>query len=542
MPGLELAPKSRPVTTSVDLPDDEYIALPQGHAGQSVEPRPVPDRGRAGPWAGIARLGMPSGSGRDAAVEALERAADWLPGFASALHRDARTPVNLTPVGGLERHLHRRQGDEIQTYVLALAAGASPREGAPFDVVVSAVPDHAGGSKTLTLQIDGSGYTLSTDDGISGTLSRAPRSFTATITPPTNDRNRADDAVTLKAYSGTVDNAIEATQTVTVVDAHALPAAAAVTVEATDTGGGAVTSVAEGGGAVNLTVSIDRGRGATAVTGEALSVALALAPADPAQASTYRLAPTSVALPAVAPAGSQSAATTVRLEALVDKFVNDDRLTVNLVTTGEAANGPGSVDSTFTIAVRDTTVKKVSAKSDAAVKQAFDAAQAGAAGGRGGGRAEPRRGVQRGGERPVRGDCLGQHRRLLGHVVRPGGAGVGVEHRGGGDRGLGRQRHRPRQRAGDGLCRLVRRAPDPLGRSVGRARRHRRRRAAARRAHRRPGRCGGGGRPDHPDRRREPGGARERGRDRAADSGRPPSSIRRRRSPSRWARPPRRRC
>ena len=44
-------------------------------------------------------------------VEAAERAAGWLPGFASALHRDARPPVNLTPIAGLERHLHRRQGD-----------------------------------------------------------------------------------------------------------------------------------------------------------------------------------------------------------------------------------------------------------------------------------------------------------------------------------------------------------------------------------------------------------------------------------------------
>ena len=65
----------------------------------------------AGPWAGIARLEMPSGIGRDAAVEAAERAAGWLPGFASVLHRDARAPVNLTPIAGLERHLHRRQGD-----------------------------------------------------------------------------------------------------------------------------------------------------------------------------------------------------------------------------------------------------------------------------------------------------------------------------------------------------------------------------------------------------------------------------------------------
>ena len=63
------------------------------------------------PWAGIARLEMPSGIGRAAAVEAADRAAGWLPSFASALHRDARAPVNLTPIAGLERHLHRRQGD-----------------------------------------------------------------------------------------------------------------------------------------------------------------------------------------------------------------------------------------------------------------------------------------------------------------------------------------------------------------------------------------------------------------------------------------------
>ena len=65
----------------------------------------------AGPGAGIARLEMPSGIGRAAAVEPAERAAGWLPRFASALHRDARTPVNLPPIPDLERHLHRRQGD-----------------------------------------------------------------------------------------------------------------------------------------------------------------------------------------------------------------------------------------------------------------------------------------------------------------------------------------------------------------------------------------------------------------------------------------------
>ena len=65
----------------------------------------------AGPWAGIARIEMPAGIGLAAAVDAANRAAGWLPDFASALHRDARAPVNLTPIAGLERHLHHLQGD-----------------------------------------------------------------------------------------------------------------------------------------------------------------------------------------------------------------------------------------------------------------------------------------------------------------------------------------------------------------------------------------------------------------------------------------------
>ena len=35
---------------------------------------------------------MPSGLGRDAAVEAADRASGWLPGFASALHRGRAGP------------------------------------------------------------------------------------------------------------------------------------------------------------------------------------------------------------------------------------------------------------------------------------------------------------------------------------------------------------------------------------------------------------------------------------------------------------------
>ena len=48
----------------------------------------------AGPWAGIARLEMPSGIGRAAAVEAADQAAGWLPRFASALHPGMRVPLH----------------------------------------------------------------------------------------------------------------------------------------------------------------------------------------------------------------------------------------------------------------------------------------------------------------------------------------------------------------------------------------------------------------------------------------------------------------
>ena len=65
----------------------------------------------AGPWAGIVRLEVPAHAGGDQAIHTLDRAAQWLPAFASAPHRDARAPVNLAPVARLEQHLHHLFGD-----------------------------------------------------------------------------------------------------------------------------------------------------------------------------------------------------------------------------------------------------------------------------------------------------------------------------------------------------------------------------------------------------------------------------------------------
>ena len=78
------------------------------------------------------------------------------------------------------------------------------------------------------------------------------------------------------------------------------------------------------------------------------------------------------------PAGRRKAATTVvRLEALADELVNDDPLTLDL---GMPAYGAGTVDGSFAIKVRDTTVKQIAPKPDVAVKEAFGDAIAAAAG------------------------------------------------------------------------------------------------------------------------------------------------------------------
>ena len=97
VPGLSVGERSGLFA----LPDDLYACYVR-----------VGDPGPwAGPWAGIARIEMPAGTGLAAAVGAVDAAAGWLPAFASALHRDARAPVNLTPIAGLERRLHHLQGD-----------------------------------------------------------------------------------------------------------------------------------------------------------------------------------------------------------------------------------------------------------------------------------------------------------------------------------------------------------------------------------------------------------------------------------------------
>jgi hypothetical protein len=70
----------------------------------------------AAPWSGVVRLECSA----DLPVPEVTRLADLsarlLPPLASSAHKDPRAPQNLVPIGGLERELRRRLGDQQLLY------------------------------------------------------------------------------------------------------------------------------------------------------------------------------------------------------------------------------------------------------------------------------------------------------------------------------------------------------------------------------------------------------------------------------------------
>jgi hypothetical protein len=76
------------------------------------------------PWSGVVRLECSA----DLPVPEVKRLADLsalvLPPLASSPHKDPRAPQNLVPIGGLERELRRRLGDQQLLYRSLRAAAA----------------------------------------------------------------------------------------------------------------------------------------------------------------------------------------------------------------------------------------------------------------------------------------------------------------------------------------------------------------------------------------------------------------------------------
>ena len=68
------------------------------------------------PWSGIVRLECSADLPPAAVTAIADQTARLLPPLASAPHKDPRAPQNLVPIGGLERELRRRLGDQQLLY------------------------------------------------------------------------------------------------------------------------------------------------------------------------------------------------------------------------------------------------------------------------------------------------------------------------------------------------------------------------------------------------------------------------------------------
>jgi hypothetical protein len=77
------------------------------------------------PWSGVVRLECSADLPVREVVRLADLSARLLPPLASSPHKDPRAPQNLVPIGGLERELRRRLGDQ-QILYRSLRSAAAP--------------------------------------------------------------------------------------------------------------------------------------------------------------------------------------------------------------------------------------------------------------------------------------------------------------------------------------------------------------------------------------------------------------------------------
>jgi hypothetical protein len=84
----------------------------------------LPDA-QGAPWSGVVRLECSADLPPEQAVALADLTARLLPPLASSPHKDPRAPQNLVPIGGLERELRHRLGDQQLLYRSLRAAAAA---------------------------------------------------------------------------------------------------------------------------------------------------------------------------------------------------------------------------------------------------------------------------------------------------------------------------------------------------------------------------------------------------------------------------------
>lgn len=256
----------------------------------------------------------------------------------------------------------------------------NPTEGQEVTVTLRASPSPVNLIWPASLNVDTGGYVVSP---ASATLDAVTAGRLITITPPSEDRNRTDDTVVLRAVlQGRTSDLPELEPlSIEFADIHGLPDGDKITARAyRDNNGSRTNTVAtllvEGGDPVHVEVTVDRGS-----DGYPLGEALIVTPsASPDQRRDFRMDPSSIQI--AAGTGPQSAVFMVWAEA--DDDVGDESLVLNLAVTGtDESNGPGEseADRPFTIEIGDETTPQIRTKPAPAITSTVTAKRAIATGG-----------------------------------------------------------------------------------------------------------------------------------------------------------------
>ena len=318
-------------------------------------------------------------------------------GGTSTLTGQEANPAALTTAPTLANAL-KINDDEDQTYVLALSpASQKPTEnGDEVTISVKAVPEHRDGMVELRFHLDDPLYeydtntetgiqadpvTLGDDDAsdnttdgtLTGEAAAAASMATIAVTMPENDKNRVEDTVTLRIYSGAAKE--EDALAIKVADANALPAVTGSIILLDEDGDPLDDQPEDGveyieeGQMVHLKVTVVDKDGDPMKADEKLSVMLM--PTGDANHQDYRLGMHPVEIAKDAESAS------VEMTVSEDQDVGMEMLMFDADVSGAASNGTETRTSTGIVSVglMDTTMRAVEAVSDEIVQEIVYAAK-----------------------------------------------------------------------------------------------------------------------------------------------------------------------
>jgi len=323
-----------------------------------------------GTW-GTATIPIPANSGTEAVEHTVSGTFDWVVGTdidaedeAVSLTYTVTSPAGVSEAGTPDADAVTIDDSHMQMFEW----GPVPtlKEGGTAMITLTANPAPVQLEHSTNLLVEGAtGYTISPTsfvfDSAEAVAGEDGPIATITITAPTNDSNRVDDTIMLRALAaGTVTDRADPLP-ITVGDNNKLPT---VTAKLMDEDGDPVP--AEGvteGDVVTLTFEVED------AASEDITITLMPAPANTAMADDYSLDEMEATI-----ASGDTASDELTLTTMSNDDIMDDMLVLTGAVTGADANGTAAGDPVMVVlTIMDGTMLNVTPKTDAEVQAVVDA-------------------------------------------------------------------------------------------------------------------------------------------------------------------------